>query len=461
MRRPRTLRARLVLWTVLVNAVLLTLLSGVAWIVLRQLQSRQIDDVLQLSAAQLTASVDVTNGRLSVPSGDTAAMTARGVFVWVLDGSNQVNATIGRAASLPAPALDVETMRDWQLGPGDSARLYRARLGETGGSVVVGISLQPLVQSEQTFALALGIVAPLVLMLSAAGGFFLAGRALAPVSAITAQARRIHHDNLSERLAFGGPHDEVHDLAQTFDDMLDRLQAGFEAERRFTADASHELRTPLSLLKAQISLALSHPRDAETLTKMMAVMNDDVDRMTRLVQNLLALARTEAPLDACQLVNLNDLLCAVMEQLQTIAGSRHVSFSVEEPWQSDATVMGDADQLARLFMNLLDNAIKYSGEGGKVQVLIAPAANASGAGWATRITDSGAGISPEHLSHLFDRFYRADAARARHTGGAGLGLSIAQAIAKQHGGSITVESQPGHGSSFTVWLPAQQSSDQG
>jgi signal transduction histidine kinase len=442
----------------LVNAAMLVLLSGLAWVVLQQTQNRQLDDILQLSASQLIAAVDVTNGQLSIPPADTVAMTERGLWVWVLDASNQVNATIGRAATMPVPAIDPESMRDWQLARGDAVRLYRAHLGENGGSVIVGISLQPLEQSAQTFALVLGIAAPLVLALSAAGGFFLAGRALAPISAITTQAQRIHHDNLSERLALTGPHDEVHDLSQTFDDMLDRLQASFEAERRFTADASHELRTPLSLLKVQLSLALNHPRDADTLTKMMIAMNDDVDRMTRLVQNLLALARSEAPLDVYRPVSLNELMQALLQQLQSLAESRRIRLVLDEPLQPGAFVMGDLDQLARLFLNLLDNAIKYSNEGGSVRVLIKPATDAGAVGWAVQIADSGVGISPEHLTHVFDRFYRADASRARRTGGAGLGLSIAQAIARQHGGHISVQSEPDRGSSFTVWLPAQQRS---
>ncbi len=456
MNRVRTLRARLVLWTMLVNALLLVFLCGLAWVVLRQLQSRQLDDILQLSAAQLASAVDVTGGQLSIPAGDTEILTARGVFVWLLDSTNRINATIGRSKGLSAPALDIGTIRDFQLGPGDNVRLFHARLAESGGSIIVGVSLQSLVQTDQIFVLALGIAVPLVLLLSAAGGLFLAGRALAPITAITAQARRIHHDNLSERLALGGPRDEVHDLAQTFDEMLDRLQSSFEAERRFTADASHELRTPLSLLKAQISLALSHPRDAETLIRMISAMNDDVDRMTRLVQNLLALARSEAPLDTRQPVELNGLLQDLIQQLQAIADQRHISLALEESPQAGAVITGDAEQLARLFMNLLDNAIKYIGDGsGNVQVRIAPSEGKRCAGWVTSIADSGAGIAPEYLPHLFDRFYRADPARARHTGGAGLGLSIAQAIAKQHEGYITVSSQPGHGSVFKVWLPAR------
>jgi len=440
----------------LVNAVLLGLLGGLAWIVLRQSQTRQLDDTLQLSAAQLVAAVDVTNGRLSVPPTDALVMTERGLFAWVLDSSEQINSTIGRATNWPVPVLELNNTRDWHFASGENVRLYRARLAENGGSVIIGISLQSLEESAQTFIFVSGIVAPLVLILSAAGGLFLAGRALAPITAITTQAQRIHYYNLSERLALTGPHDEVLALAQTFDDMLDRLQAAFEGERRFTADASHELRTPLSLLKAQLSLGLNRRRDAETLTQMMVAMTDDVDRMTRLVENMLALARTEAPLDSHAPVSLAILLDALTQQMQTVAADRRINLALETPISPDAIVTGDADHLRRLFTNLLDNAIKYSGDGGRVRIQVKPAVEAGINGWVVQVVDNGVGMAREHLTHVFDRFYRADASRTRQTGGTGLGLSIAQAIARQHGGHITAKSQLDQGSTFSVWLPAQR-----
>ena len=240
----------------------------------------------------------------------------------------------------------------------------------------------------------------------------------------------------------------MRELAQTFDEMLDRLQSAFETEQRFTSDASHELRTPLGLLKAQISLALSRPRDAAALTQMMQAMEGDVDRMTRLVETMLSLARTEVPLSSLVEVDLTELLSALVGQMQS-AHSAHRKISLEAPPMLNTNVMDDPDRLTQLFMNLLDNAVKYSLEGTSIHVCLSE----QELGWSIAITDQGIGIASEHLPHIFERFYRTDTSRARQTGGIGLGLPIAQAIAKQHGGRITVHSALGKGSTFNVWLP--------
>ena len=231
--------------------------------------------------------------------------------------------------------------------------------------------------------------------------------------------------------------------------MLDRLQAAFESEQRFTSDASHELRTPLGLLKAQITLALSRPRDAPALTTMVQAMEGYVDRMTRLVETMLALARTGEPLNQHVRVDLAELLSGLTGQMQDAGGSRRIRFTLDTSSALNASVMGDPDRLTQLFMNLLDNAVKYSHDGSSVHISLKPQES----GWAIDVADEGVGIAPEHLSHVFERFYRTDVSRARQTGGIGLGLPIAQAIAKQHSGYITVQSRLGSGSVFTVWLP--------
>jgi signal transduction histidine kinase len=345
--------------------------------------------------------------------------------------------------------VHLDQLTEQQLASGEQVRLLRRPFAESTGSVIVGISTLPLQQTSRNILLALAIATPLVLALSAMGGLFLAGRALKPIASITAQARRIGRDNLTHRLALTGPRDEVRELAQVFDEMLDRLQAAFEGEQRFTSDASHELRTPLGLLKAQITLALARPRDAQALTKMVQAMEGYVDRMTRLIETMLSLARTGEPLNQHVRVDLVDLLGGLAEQMQTAHVSRRIQFSLDAPPALNAHVLGDPDRLTQLFMNLLDNAAKYSSESCSVRISV----KSQDAGWAIDMADEGIGIAPEHLTHVFDRFYRTDASRARQTGGIGLGLPIAQAIAKQHGGRITVQSMLDSGSVFTVWLP--------
>lgn len=448
MRKFNTLRVRLVLWTVLINAVLLIALGSGGWIWLRRVQNQELNDTLKLTAAQLAAAVDLVDGQVIVPASDTATLLERGVFGWVVDNTGEVRATIGRASTILRPVVTQGQLLDMQLDTNEPIRVYGFQLGESKSIVEVGISRQSMEQAAQRALLAFIIIMPVVLVLSALGGLFLSSRALSPIAAITTQARRIERDNLTERLSLSGPRDEVRELAQTFDEMLDRLQSAFETEQRFTSDASHELRTPLGLLKAQISLALSRPRDAAALTQMMQAMEGDVDRMTRLVETMLSLARTEVPLSSLVEVDLTELLSALVGQMQS-AHSAHRKISLEAPPMLNTNVMDDPDRLTQLFMNLLDNAVKYSLEGTSIHVCLSE----QELGWSIAITDQGIGIASEHLSHIFERFYRTDTSRARQTGGIGLGLPIAQAIAKQHGGRITVQSVLHKGSTFNVWLP--------
>jgi len=455
-----TLRTRLAVWVMLINTLLLAVLVIAAWFLLRREQDAILNNTLKLSATQLTTAVDAHDGKLIASADEAAILAERGVFGWILDPHGSTQSVIGIVPEGQAPDIGDGLFREHQFSSGEHVRLFRMQLAEVEGNVIVGISTQPLQQTTLRAVLAFALAFPLTLALSGLGGLFVAGRALSPISTITAQAQRISHDNLTERLSLSGPNDEVMQLARTFDSMLDRLQLAFESERRFTADASHELRTPLALLKAQLTLALNRPRDAQTLTQMMQAMDGDVDRMTRLVATLLALARADQPLSKRQWVNIADLIASLIKQLELANAERHIHFALDLKTTSlspalsasSITVMGDADLLMQLFLNLLDNAVTYLPEQGTVhvtiQLSIEPVAH-----WQVDIRDNGIGIAPEHLPHLFDRFYRVDGSRARQSGGAGLGLSIAQAIAKQHGGHIAVSSALGLGSTFSVFLP--------
>ena len=441
-----TLRVRLVLWSMLVNALLLVAFGGGIWLALRQVQYRQVNDTLQLSAAQLSAAIDSDNGQLTVPADDVSALANRGVFAWIINDSGHVDMTTGQASKLVLPLMG-NNIQDTQDTQGNPIRLYRYVLKENGGTIIVGISLEPIQRILQTVLLILAATIPLALLVSAIGSIFLAGRVLNPITAITAQAKRISRENLSERLDFKSV-DEVGQLAQTFDSMLDRLQAAFEHERQFMGNVSHELRTPLSMLKAQISLALSRPRDVQTLTQMMTAMGGDVDRLARLVENMLILIRTEATHIDFKPVDLGDLLSGLISQMQVLADEKQIALTFTSP--ANVLVSGDPDQLVQLFLNLLDNALKYTEARGQVHVH----AKRFGAEWRIEVSDSGVGIAPEHLACLFDRFYRVDPSRTRQTGGFGLGLAIARAIVQQHGGRITMQSHLGQGSTFIVFLPS-------
>lgn len=451
LRISKTLRVRLMLWTMLINAVLLALLVTTGWLTLHREQDAALNTTLKLSATQLTTAVDNIGGNL-VPSADEiAVLSERGVFGWILDSDQRIHGTFGHLAIDHPPDVATGELVEHALQTTDSIRLFRGQLAEVRGSVVVGMSTQPLRHLREQAILTFVLALLPTLALSALGGLFVAERALSPITAITAQAQRISRDNLTERLALSGPRDEVLQLANTFDIMLDRLQAAFENERRFTADVSHELRTPLSLLKAQLTLAVSRPRDAQTLTEMMIAMDGDVDRMTRLVDIMLTLARLDAPLTQHDQVNIHELLSEILRQLSLVYAAHQIQFVLHEARLEHATTLGNRDLLMQLFVNLLDNAAKFSPDHGKVMISI----QANGAYWHTTIADDGIGIAPEHVPHLFDRFYRVDQSRTRQSGGVGLGLAIAQAIAKQHQGYIRAQSALGLGSTFTVALPRQ------
>ncbi len=294
---------------------------------------------------------------------------------------------------------------------------------------------------------------PLALLVAGLGGAFLTDRALRPVREVTQAAGRIEAENLSGRLPVTGS-DEFAALAHTFNAMLgrleksfDRLEQAYEQQRRFTADASHELRTPLTTIKANTSLALLTGGTAEDYRR--ALLNADAaaDRTTRLVQDLLLLARADAgeQTQRREPVSLAPLLAQAAE---SVLGPKQAGIRLCLPdWLP--CLEGDGDALRRLFTNLLENAARHTPPGGAVTV----SASVESQAVTVSVTDTGDGIAPQHLPHLFERFYRVDAARSGGRGGTGLGLAICRSIADAHGGTITLESAVGMGTTVRVRLP--------
>ena len=451
----RSLRVRLVLWTVAMEALLLLVIALVLMVILRNAQYQQIDETLRLSAAQLNAVVDVSQGSFNAAAAETADLRARGILAWVLAPSGEIALTVGDAGQQPVPAAlpPSEQIGGARLDSGAAVRVLVTPLQESGETLGRIVAAMPLDETQEfLYQVLLGLVVaiPIVLALSVVGGLFLANRALAPVATITATAREISAADLSLRLNMALPDDEIGQLAQTFDAMLERLDAAFQRERQLTSDVSHELRTPLGLLKTQLSLARSRPRDNAALLAMMADMEDDVDRMTGLIEQLLILARMEQKgLVTLALVDLHLLLADLVEQFQQPAREQQVALDLSLPAQINLQLMGDAESLRQVFRNLIENALKHTPAGGRVSV----AANHIWQEIAVSVSDTGVGIPPEHQPYLFERFYRVDSARARDTGGYGLGLAICRSIVQAHGGQIAVDSQPGAGSTFTVTLP--------
>jgi heavy metal sensor kinase len=320
--------------------------------------------------------------------------------------------------------------------------------------VRVGTSLAAIEESLEGLALLLLLALPVAFVVSVAGGWFLAGRALRPVGSITLAAQRIAAGDLTQRLAVAQSSDEIGRLAATFNDMIARLEASFRQVRQFTTDASHELRTPLTVLKGETELALRRPRSPEDYRVVLESSLEEIDRMTRIVDELLFLSRAdlgEVTLESVP-VRLESLVEDVGRQAGFLGPEHGVNVTVKT--MTPATVVGDELRLRELLLNLVDNAVKYSSPGGSVELgLVRDGSHAR-----LSVTDQGIGISPEDHARIFDRFYRSDNARAHVKKGTGLGLSICKWIAEAHQGSIRVQSVPGQGSTFTVVLPVASTS---
>jgi signal transduction histidine kinase len=294
---------------------------------------------------------------------------------------------------------------------------------------------------------------------------------------MTQAARRIGAERLAERLEGAEADDELGRLAHTLNEMLARLEAGFAQVRRFSADASHELRTPLTILKGEIEVALRSAREPAEYERVLASALEEVERMARMVDDLLMLSRADAGALRWDrgLVELDRLVEDVAKQGEALGRGRAIQVAIQslEP----LIVNGDEQRLRQLLLNLVDNAVKYTPQGGRVTLSLRRAGGASGypvtpqpeaspdspiarfpdrptPEWAEiAVRDTGVGIPAESLPRIFERFYRVDDARSRDAGGTGLGLCIARTIAEAHGGGIEVESVPGAGSTFTVRLP--------
>jgi len=290
----------------------------------------------------------------------------------------------------------------------------------------------------------------LVLLVASLGGYFLARKSLAPIALMNAQTQRITAENLSSRLDVTNPRDELGQLATTINALLARLDATFTEQQRFIADASHELRTPLAVLRGETEVALEQNRGAEDYRESLALIKDEAERLTRIVENLFILARQ--PVDQHSIMKeplrLNEVVSECVRSAQVLATQRGLRLHLDGA-TSEVHFTGDDEMLKRMLLNLLDNAVKYTSPGGDVGVALSTQNGSA----RIVVTDSGIGIPSADQPRIFDRFYRVDKARSRALGGAGLGLSIAKWIVEAHGGTIAVQSIPTQGSEFIVDLP--------
>ncbi len=315
--------------------------------------------------------------------------------------------------------------------------------------VQVASSLEDVEKALKTLLLILSITIPSALAVASIGGQFLSNQALRPVDEITNTARMITSHNLNKRIRIRKAKDEIGRLAETFNDMISRLDQSFRRIRQFSADASHELKTPLTILKGEIEVALRRARTGNEYRAILKSNLEEINNMTRIVDDLLLLSRAdtgEAPFSKT-VVDLAEVLSEIQVQAQVLATSKSIDVYLHN--NQKILALADPLPLKSMMLNLIENGIKYSSPGSRIDITLEKENGSA----LISVSDQGIGISQEALAHIFDRFYRADKARSRQEGGSGLGLSICKYIAEAHNGSISAKSELGKGSTFTVRIP--------
>ncbi len=443
----------------LVVAVLLSF-ALVSYRLLAAGLSLEVDKALRERATHVSDLLRTTPNRgIQEVLAPTDEFASPGIYVQILSPEGQVVAhspNLGQQRFQIAPRLLQRILAGHAFYTTEAAGTQRVRLyhqpivrrGGVVGAVQVGQSLsghQGTLRRLQTIYL-LGIAA--ALLLGGTATWMLSGLALRPVAQMAQTAYRVARSgNLKERLAFQERGDEIGRLATSFNRMLERLEAIFEAQRRFVADTAHELRTPLATILGNLDLQLRYGPDGDNgRGERLAAVRREAERTTRLVAGLLLLAQADAG-QRLELrpVELDEALIEVYEEAQALANGARVTLEACEP----AAVLGDRDRLKQMLLNLVDNALRHSRPGGGV--VLSLTARASSA--LLVVADNGEGIPAGDLPHIFERFYRVRGSSRNRTHGAGLGLAIAKWVAEAHGGHITVHSEVGKGSTFTVRLP--------
>jgi heavy metal sensor kinase len=314
----------------------------------------------------------------------------------------------------------------------------------------VGISFESRQLALDRFVrLGLGLI-PLALLVAAVSGWFMGGRALKPIQDIATAARQVNVTQLDQRLPLRGSGDELDQLAKTFNETFARLEQAVGEMRQFTSSIAHELRTPLAALRGEAEIALLHGKNEEDYRRVLSSQLEEFQKLTRIINQLLTLARAEAGELQLQRapVDLMPMLQDLVEMMAPLAAEKDVALTLDSE-AANVTVEGDKEWIERAVLNIIDNAIKYTPEGGRVTVRASAGETAA----SIEVQDTGAGIPEYALPHVFERFYRADPARGNALEGVGLGLSLAKWIVDLHGGTIQVASRIDEGASFTISLP--------
>ncbi len=485
--RLRSLRFKLTLWYVFILGILLISFSSFLYLTLSKSLYRDVDNKLRSLAELIASESDSPQSKFGFGNIDRALESSMnlkpiGKFIQVLDESGRIGRKSDNLKNVQLPIsltalknasqglITFETNRSFENAPLRIITFPMKGENQVNKIIQVASSLEDVEDALNTLLIILMVTVPLALMVASLGGQFLANKALKPVVDITHTARMITSRNLNQRIKLPKVKDELSRLTETINEMISRLDQSFRQIKQFTTDASHELKTPLTILKGEAEVTLRKERTSREYQQILRSNLEEINRMSQIVDDLLYLSKA----DSGELrlnkedINLTEILNEVVAQMGLMAKSKNLLIETSNH-QEDVKIYGDALRIRELFLNLIGNGIKYTEEGGSIQITLtkesasperskldgsegekAPYVNIT-------VTDTGIGIDKEDQQKIFDRFFRVDKARSREQGGSGLGLSICKWIVEAHQGELKVESNIGKGSSFIVRLPLEAS----
>jgi heavy metal sensor kinase len=459
------IRTRLTVWYMAILTAMIVALGTFLLLRMSQGLTQVLDESLEAAAEFAETFTDGPPNYATLSEAVFLRLPAKESAVQVINVNGEITDAVGdHEAGLPMVS---DALRRRVLAGGTTITLTQEARDEperfrilatpvhTDGSVLVmATSLEDVDRAVGALRSLLLVAGPAVLLAAGGGGGFLARRALQPVARIREAAEQISVDRLDQRVAVPkAEKDDLGRLARTLNAMLARIEDGVESKRRFVGDASHELRTPLAIMQSELDVSLRAPVLSEDAAReVLESTREEAERMRRIVDDLLTLARIdEGRLELLrEPLDLHALAIRVVNAMRPMALACGVDVVVEG---SGIGAWADQQRLEQVVRNLLDNAFKHSPVGSQVVIRVWDGSNQAG----LTVSDSGAGIPSEALPHIFDRFFRADTARSREDGGSGLGLAICREIVEAHGGTVSAESAAGHGSSFSLTLPAFRS----
>jgi heavy metal sensor kinase len=461
----QSIRFRLTMWYVVILGIILCSFSGFLYFTLSRSLHQYLDAKIKSIAEFVASSYSSPYAKYGLNLDriieDATGRRPTGKFIQILDKKGRIGLKSGSLGRFQLPIslealrnaskkrVTFETNRTIGTSPIRIVTMPIVEGRRITNIVQVASSLEDVEKALKTLLLILSITIPSALAVASVGGHFLANRALRPVNDVTNTARAITSHNLNKRIRIEKVKDEIGHLAETFNEMISRLDQSFRKIRQFSADASHELKTPLTVLKGEIEVALRRARTDEEYRKILTSNLEEINNMTKIVDDLLLLSRAdtgEVPLTKTR-IDLSEFLADMQVQAQVLATSK----SIDVYFHNNQKIYALADplRLKSMMLNLIENGIKYSSPGGRIDITLEKENSSA----IITVRDHGIGIPQEALPHIFDRFFRVDKARSRKEGGSGLGLSICKWIAEAHNGSISAKSELGRGSDFIVRIP--------